>query len=132
MTMGESGTPQDKFIAMVTAKANVDLPLSVFQPRSMLATPVHQVLRPKFPVIDYHNHLDAQDPANVLRIMDECGVERIVNITMRTGAEAFDIIRLFHTASPERFATYAWMDWSELRSPGFFARCVERLEQMVE
>lgn len=123
---------QDKFISMVTAKAEVGLPLSAFQPRSMLATPVHDVLRPKFPVIDYHNHLDAQDPASVLRIMDECGVERIVNITMRTGADTFEIIRRFHSASPERFATYAWMDWSDLHSSGFFADCVERLEQMVE
>ncbi|MGE5111630.1 MAG: amidohydrolase family protein [Acidobacteriaceae bacterium] len=129
--MAESGTPQDKFIAMVTAKANVDLPLSVFQPRSMLATPVHEVLRPKFPVIDYHNHLDAQDPAEVLKIMDECGIERIVNITMKVGSEAIAMIKRFHSAS-DRFATYAWMDWTDLHTPGFFSRCVEQLERMVD
>ena len=58
----------------------------------MLDTPVHEVLRPKFSVIDYHNHLDAQDPAAVLKIMDECGIERIVNITMKVGSEAIAMI----------------------------------------
>jgi predicted TIM-barrel fold metal-dependent hydrolase len=129
--MSDSAQP-DKFIAMVTAKADVDLPLSAFQPRSMLATPVHEVQRPKFPAIDYHNHLDAQDPRAVLKVMDECGVERIVNITMKVGSEAIAMIDRFQTADPDRFSTYAWMDWTELHAPGFFTRCVERLERMVE
>ena len=43
-------------------------------------------MRPKFPAIDYHNHLDAQEPRAVLRIMDECNIERVVNITMQAGA----------------------------------------------
>jgi predicted TIM-barrel fold metal-dependent hydrolase len=130
--MSEPQPPQDKFIAMVTAKAEVDLPLSKFQPRSMLDTPIHEVLRPKYPVIDYHNHLDAQDPTAVLKVMDECGIERIVNITMQTGREAIEMIHRFHSASPDRFATYAWMDWRDLHAPGFFSRCVERLEEVVE
>src|SRR5437879_4786447 len=43
--MSDPTAAQDKFIAMVTAKAEVDLPLSAFQPRSMLGTPVHELLR---------------------------------------------------------------------------------------
>src|ERR1700743_1099021 len=74
---------KDEFLAMVDAKAEVELPLSDFQPRSMLETPVHLPERARFPVIDYHNHLDAQDPDEMLRIMDVCGVETIVNITMK-------------------------------------------------
>ncbi len=54
----------DKFIAMVSAKVDVDLRLSEFQSRPMLVTPAHQVLNAKFPAIDFHNHLDAQDPAD--------------------------------------------------------------------
>ena len=45
------------------------------------------------PVIDYHNHLDAQKPTRVLRIMDECGIERVINITMHTGKTRFEMIR---------------------------------------
>src|SRR5712675_1165570 len=88
--MSEPATHKDKFIAMVTAKAEVNLRLSDYQPRSMLVTPVHHLKRAKFPVIDYHNHLDAQDPAAVLKVMDECGIERIVNITMQLGTETLE------------------------------------------
>ena len=127
-----SPPPQDPFVAMVSAKAEVDLRLSDFQPCSMLISPVHDVQHPKFPAIDYHNHLDAQDPTSVLRIMDECGLERVVNITMRTGESALQIIDKFHGAALDRFSTYGWMDWSDLHAPGFFRRTVDRLEELVE
>jgi predicted TIM-barrel fold metal-dependent hydrolase len=130
--MSDPLAPQDKFIAMVTAKAEVDLRLSDFQPRSMLVTSVHDLMRPKFPVIDYHNHLDAQVATEVLKVMDDCGIERIVNITMQVGSEAIAVIERFHSVAPDRFATFAWMDWADLHKPGFFARCVDRLEKIVE
>jgi predicted TIM-barrel fold metal-dependent hydrolase len=130
--MNDNAPAQDPFVAMVTAKAEVDLRLSDFQPRSMLVSPVHQILRPKFPVIDYHNHLDALDPADVLRVMDESEIERVVNITMRTGEAALRMISRFRQASADRFSTCGWMDWSDLHSPGFFERSVDRLEKLVE
>lgn len=132
MTQGEDAPRKDAFIEMVTAKASVALRLSDYHPRSMLVSPEHEVGRPRFPVIDYHNHLDAQDPRNLLRIMDECGIEMIVNITMRVGREALDMIAKYHAAAPGRFATYGWMDWSDLPSPGFFQRAVDRLEELAE
>ena len=81
---------KDPFVAMVTARAEVDLRLSDFHPRSMLAAPQHEVVRPKYPVVDYHNHLDAQEPQEVLRIMDECGssvlsTSRCVQVKTRCG-----------------------------------------------
>lgn len=123
---------KDPFVAMVTARAEVDLKLSDFRPRSMLRAPAHEVKRPKFPVIDYHNHLDSQEPDRVLKVMDECEVERVVNITMQTGEPALDMIRKFHTVAPDRFSTYGWMDWSDVQRPGFFERSVERLERLIE
>jgi predicted TIM-barrel fold metal-dependent hydrolase len=117
---------------MVSAKANVDLPLSDFQPRSMLVTPVHEVLGSKFPAIDFHNHLDAQNPADLVRIMDACGIERTVNITMKVGDEALAIMRRFHAYAPERFSTIAWMDWRGIHSPDFFERTVENLRSFIE
>jgi predicted TIM-barrel fold metal-dependent hydrolase len=123
---------KDPFVAMVTARAEVDLRLSDFRPRSMLATPEHEIRKPRFPVIDYHNHLDAQEPREVLRVMDECGIERIVNITMHTGETALEMIRKFQTVAPDRFATYGWMDWSDVQIPGFFKRSIDRLEQLIE
>lgn len=123
---------QDKFVAMVTAKAEVTLPLSQFHPRSMLHTPQHEVLRPRFPVIDYHNHLDAQDPAKVLEIMDACGIEHIVNITMMVGDEALRMMERYRLASESRFSTIGWMDWSDVTHPEFVERSVKRLERLVD
>ena len=81
----------DEFAAMVTAKTRTELAVSDFEPRPMLKTAVHEVLKPRFPAIDCHNHLDSLDPDEVLAIMDECGIEHIVNITMKTGDEAFRV-----------------------------------------
>lgn len=123
---------QDKFVAMVSAVAEVDLPLSQFAPRTMMVAPEHEIEQPKYPVIDYHNHLDALNPADVLKIMDASGVERIVNITMKVGEDALAMIDRFHQAAPDRFATYGWMDWSGIESSDFPRLAVERLERLVE
>lgn len=122
---------QDKFVAMATAKAEVDLKLSDFAPRSMLVTPVHSIERAAVPPIDYHNHLDAFEPREVLRVMDSCGIERVVNITMRTGKEAFEIIERYG-AFPDRFSVMGWMDWSGVEEPDFFQKSVARLEELAE
>lgn len=122
----------DKFVDMVTAKAEVDLKLSDFHPQPMLVTPAHAIERPLVPVIDFHNHLDSMDPRDVLRVMDTCDIELAVNITMKTGDEALAMQQRFRSAAPERFATIAWMDWIGLGQPDFIPRAVDTLERMVE
>jgi predicted TIM-barrel fold metal-dependent hydrolase len=127
-----SETDKDKFVNMVTATAEVDLRLSDFKPRSMLVTPEHELKRPLVEAIDAHNHLDSMAPREVLGIMDRCGIERVVNITMKTGEEGLESLRRFHSAAPERFATIAWMDWSGIESDGFWEHLTEQFERMVE
>ncbi len=122
----------DKFQAMVTATARVDLNLTDYQPRSMLSTAEHIVERPSVAAIDYHNHLDSLDPRDVLTIMDACGLERIVNITMQTGEEALAVMRRFHSAAPQRFSTIGWMDWAGIEQPDFVRKSVDFLERLVE
>ncbi len=122
---------QDKFVAMATATAETDLKLTDFEPVSMLIAPVHSIERAKFPVIDYHNHLDAFEPRDVLRIMDACNVERVVNITMRPGLGALEIIEKF-APFPERFSIMAWMDWAGVEKPDFFQKSLETMELLAE
>ena len=134
MIMAEQND-QDKFIAMVSAKANVTLPVSDFQPRSMLHNVVSYIAKPQFPVIDYHNHLDAQDPGSVLEIMDACGIEQIVNITMKVGDEAIEQIERYRASDPKRFHSIGWMDWSGADAADFssFIKLTrERIERLVE
>jgi predicted TIM-barrel fold metal-dependent hydrolase len=126
---------QDKFIAMVSAKAEVTLPLSDFHPRCMLTTPRHDVQLPRFPVIDYHNHLDAQDPKRVIEVMDACGIEHVVNITMKVGEEALAMIARYRAADAARFSTIGWMDWTGAEASNFddfVSVSLARLERLVE
>ena len=108
---------EDMFVALVNAKAEVDLRLSDFAPRSELKLTAHRIEKPRFPVIDYHNHLDSQSPQEVLRIMDECDVEKIVNITMQVGQAALDSIERFRLAAPDRFARFVLMNTAAFRMP---------------
>jgi predicted TIM-barrel fold metal-dependent hydrolase len=123
---------RDKFVDIMSATAMVDLPLSSFRPVSSLCTPVHMIKSPRFPVIDYHNHLDSVDPLAALRVMDAAGVERIVNITMRVGDVAFEIADNFRRASRDRFLTIGWMDWTGLERPDFVSMTIERLKRMLD
>jgi predicted TIM-barrel fold metal-dependent hydrolase len=123
---------QDKFVDMVSATAEVDLPLSRFQPRSSLATAATTVSKPKFPAIDYHNHLDSTDPREVLGIMDRCSVEHVVNITMKTGEEGLEMMDKFHRAAGERFSSIGWMDWSDVQRTDFVQLTIDRIHRMVE
>ena len=124
----------DKFVAMVSAKASVTLPLSDFHPRCMLTTARHEVRTPRFSVIDYHNHLDAQDPAHVLDVMDACGIEHVVNITMKVGDEALAVMDRYRKADARRFSTIGWMDWDGVGGDfnEFVTLSVKRLERLVE
>ncbi|MDE1160906.1 MAG: amidohydrolase family protein [Acidobacteriaceae bacterium] len=120
------------FVDLVNATAEVDLRLSDFHPKSSLVTPVSVVERAKFAAIDYHNHLDSTDPLEVLKIMDQTGIEHVVNITMKVGDEALAIMDRFHAAAPERFSSIGWMDWSDIDSPEFIQTTIERLQRMVD
>ena len=128
----EDANREDMFVALVNAKAAVDLRLSDFTPRSELKLTAHPIEKPLFPVIDYHTHLDSQSPQEVLRIMDACGVEKIVNITMQVGQAAIESIERFHRAAPDRFATIGWMDWSGVERSDFVELSLDRLERLVE
>src|SRR5579863_274915 len=121
----------DPFLAMMSARADVEIRLSDFQPRPELIPCDRTPLLPRFAVIDYHSHLDAQSPVDVLRVMDECGVERIVSITMQVGEAALAAMRRLHSAASERFATIAWMDWDGVERGDFARLSCDRLERMV-
>jgi hypothetical protein len=47
---------------MMTAQSRVTLNLSDFAPRTMLRAREHSIEKPKYPAIDFHNHIDGMDP----------------------------------------------------------------------
>lgn len=125
------GDEHDPFVSMMHAASAVTLNLSDFKPRSMLRVPEHRFPRPTFPAIDFHNHIDGMDPFDVLRVMDACGIEHLVNITMKPGVDGIESLKRLQKASPQRFSTIAWMDWRDFGEDGFFDRSVRRLEECI-
>ena len=131
MNQASGSAVTDKFVDLVSATAKVDLRLSDFHPRSSLTTPVHRIQQPRFPAIDYHNHLDSMRPEDVLAVMDQCGVERVVNITMQVGQPALDIVDRYH-AWPDRFSSIGWMDWTGVERSDFIQITLDRIHRLVE
>ncbi len=126
-----AGDERDPFVSMMTAESTATLNLGDFAPQPMLRVAEHRLDQPKFPAIDFHNHIDGMDPAEVLRVMDACGIEHLVNITMKPGTDGMESHKRLRAVAPDRFYTIAWMDWRDLDQEGFFERSVERLEQCV-
>jgi hypothetical protein len=76
---------------------------------------------PRWPVVDAHNHLGAefgggwdQRPVEeLLDVLDEAGVARIVNLDGGWGEHVLDVhLAKFKEAAPERFHCFGGVDWS--------------------
>jgi len=104
---------------------NIDLPLSDFKPVPKLTAKVTQVEKPKYPVIDAHNHLslegfggwDKRPVSQLLDILDEADVRVYVDLDGGWGEDILEThLDHFKAAAPERFRVYggvAWEKWAE-------------------
>jgi predicted TIM-barrel fold metal-dependent hydrolase len=97
-----------------------DLRLGEFLPRQQLRVPEHRIARPRFPVIDAHNHLGlpfggdwaARTASELERAMDASGVSAIVDLDGGWG----DALRLeigrWQAGLPGRVAVFAGLDYA--------------------
>jgi len=128
-----------------------DVLLKDFRPTCLLKTPTHTPEQARFPVIDAHNHLFGDLPAEKLvALMDAVGVRTWVNVTGNTTmplvGNTYSIARrgldhfMEHYARryPGRFAAMTMADFAQwgdpvlLRDNDFAKRCIEHLEADVE
>jgi predicted TIM-barrel fold metal-dependent hydrolase len=113
--------------------------LSEHHPRPQVRVPAHAVERPGFPAIDAHNHLGrwlsegerwmCDDVPALLALMDEAGVEAMVNLDGRWDDELEANLDRYDRGHPGRFATFCHVDWASLAaggSPDDLARSVAR------
>jgi predicted TIM-barrel fold metal-dependent hydrolase len=101
--------------------------LENFRPRSKLVTKTTLVDKPRFPVVDAHNHLAApfgggwdQKPLNeLLDLLDEVGVTHYVDLDGGWGEDIlYHHLDYFKTKAPERFQIFGGVDWSKWQSLG--------------
>jgi predicted TIM-barrel fold metal-dependent hydrolase len=121
----------------------VDLPLREFEPRPMVQVEAHEVLRPRFPVIDAHNHLGdafltwsddwlSQPVSQLLDTMDESGVRAIVDLDGRWGDRLRAELARYQEPYPDRFAVFSGVDYDNFAvDPQFGETEARRLRESV-
>jgi predicted TIM-barrel fold metal-dependent hydrolase len=92
-----------------------------------------RVMKPRFPVIDFHNHLGAlEKTAHYLEEMDEAGIWKCVSLDGRSAGDFFkEHLKVSKEVSAERFLVFFRPDWSRIDEPDFGKKEAERLEQAV-
>lgn len=119
-----------------------DLRLSEFKPRAKLVTPQTQINKPRYQVIDAHNHLgeefgggwDQRPLADLLDILDSAEVLFLVDLDGGWGEHLLNRhLDLFKEKAPDRFQIFGGVDWSqwEQKKNGFGEWAAQRLEIQV-
>lgn len=95
--------------------------LEDYRPRPALVTRATTVDRPRFPVIDAHNHLgpefgggwDQRPVGELLAALDAADVRLLVDLDGGWGEPILNRhLDLFKAAAPERFRVFGGVDWS--------------------
>ncbi|WP_349866393.1 amidohydrolase family protein [Leifsonia sp. WHRI 6310E] len=114
-----------------------ELRLADWAPRSQLRARTTVVPRPAHPVIDIHNHLGRwltdggwmiDDVPALLALMDECGVETIVNLDGLWGPEVTANVERYDRAHDGRFVTFCQLEWDLLAEADGVARLIASLD----
>jgi predicted TIM-barrel fold metal-dependent hydrolase len=96
--------------------------LEDFRPQTKLVTQNTRLDRPRFPVVDAHNHLGEpfgggwdKKPINLLLdLLDEAGVIQYVDLDGGWGEEILDHhLDYFKAKAPDRFMVFGGIDWSQ-------------------
>jgi predicted TIM-barrel fold metal-dependent hydrolase len=113
--------------------------LTNFRPKPQLVTKMTYVARPRFPVIDAHNHLgeafgggwEHKPLGELLDALDEAGVQVYVDLDGGWGDEILNThLEHFKEPAPERFRIFGGVDWGRWgeMGDGFPEWAARRLE----
>ena len=101
--------------------------LKDFKPQSKLVTKTTLLNKPRFPVVDAHNHLadpfgggwDHKPISQLLDQLDEAGVTHYVDLDGGWGEEILERhLDHFKNAAPDRFQIFGGVDWSKWQEMG--------------
>ena len=108
-----------------------------WQPKSNLVVKETYVTKPKFPVIDMHNHLRRGLNTNLfpkyLEEMDKAGVWTVIDLDGYSAADAYkQNLAAAKSASWERMKIFWRIDYSKIDEPNFGRNEAARLEDAVK
>ena len=108
--------------------ASAPLPLTQFQPKSMLHIGETRVQRARFPVIDFHTHVSRRraqkpgvPPGELVKTMDAVNLHTMVNLTGGAGDDLAGAIAGFDQAFPRRFVSMTEPSWTRAGETGYAA-----------
>jgi predicted TIM-barrel fold metal-dependent hydrolase len=121
------------------AKPRSNLKLADFAPTSMLHAEAHQVPRARFPVVDFHQHVNDKPeekglpypPDKLLPLMDAVNVQTMVILTGPRGQDLERLVATLVKPHPGRFVVFTQVDWSRADEPGFGRRAAAQLRADV-
>jgi predicted TIM-barrel fold metal-dependent hydrolase len=96
--------------------------LENYIPQSKLVVPQTEILKPRYPAIDAHNHLgedfgggwEDQPFEELIGLLDEAGIVRYIDLDGGWGEDLLDShLKLFKEKAPERFQVFGGVDWSK-------------------
>lgn len=94
--------------------------LSEFKPESELIVQKHDILRPKYPVVDFHTHLRRMSKADVRIVNAELKKYGVVGLVNLTGlAEGDDLDSMLELSRDSRLITFSSVDVRRLDDPDF-------------
>jgi predicted TIM-barrel fold metal-dependent hydrolase len=121
------------FIQSVNAQ-KADLKLVDWRPVSRLFVKETEVIKPRFPVIDIHNHLrNTDDAVKHLEEMDKAGVIQCVSLDGSSKGDFYKKhLEASQKVSKERFIIFFHPDFEQIDIPDFGRKEAEKLEQAVK
>lgn len=111
-----------------------DLKLLDWKPKSQMVVKETRVVRPKFPVIDIHNHLrDLKSTEKYLAEMDKAGVWMCVGLDGLSAKDFYlEHLRVSQSVSKDRFLIFFNPDFSKIDEPDFGVKEAAKLEKTVK
>lgn len=122
------------FISTSLFAQNGDLRLLDWEPRSQMVVGKTEVLTPKFPVIDIHNHLRRHENLeSYLEEMDKAGVWITVSLDGRSANDFYkEHLQATQSVSEDRIVVFFSPDFSKIDEPDFGEKEAQKLEEAVE
>jgi predicted TIM-barrel fold metal-dependent hydrolase len=113
-----------------------DLKLLDWEPVSQLVVKQTNILQPKFPVIDIHNHLRLRaglDSARqYLEIMDKAGIWKCVSLDGMSKNDIYkEHMKALHRVSRDRFLVFFVPDFSRIDEQDFGGKEAGKLQEAV-
>jgi predicted TIM-barrel fold metal-dependent hydrolase len=101
--------------------------LEKYRPKPCLVTKSTRVLKPRYPVVDAHNHLSDEfgggwihrPVEELIDVLDEAGIRLYVDLDGGWGEHILaEHLNKFKNAFPERFQIFGGVDWEQWKAMG--------------